>query len=88
MSRVPKHPKTHRQGYYRRRRRAVRILLTVIALSMALLFLTPIVLTITNSFMTQERDHRQLRRGVRQCQCRGSERQQQSGGDQLYFRAR
>ena len=27
MSRVPKHPKTHRQGYYRRRRRAVRILL-------------------------------------------------------------
>ena len=42
MSRVPKHPKTHRQGYYRRRRRAVRILLTVIALSMALLFLTPI----------------------------------------------
>ncbi len=54
MSRVPKHPKTHRQGYYRRRRRAVRILLTVIALSMALLFLTPIVLTITNSFMTQD----------------------------------
>ena len=43
MSRVPKHPKNHRQGYYRRRRRAVRILLTVIALSMALLFLTPIV---------------------------------------------
>ena len=43
MSRVPKHPKTHRQGYYRRRRRAVRILLTVIGLSMALLFLTPIV---------------------------------------------
>ena len=30
------------------------ILLTVIALSMALLFLTPIVLTITNSFMTQD----------------------------------
>ena len=54
MSRVPKHPKTHRQGYYRRRKRAVRILLTVIALSMALLFLTPIVLTITNSFMTQD----------------------------------
>lgn len=54
MSRVPKHPKTHKQGYYQRRKRAVRILLTVIALSMALLFLTPIVLTITNSFMTQD----------------------------------
>ena len=54
MIRVPKHPLQRKQGYYRRRKRAVRILLTVIALSMALLFLTPIVLTITNSFMTQD----------------------------------
>ena len=33
------------------------------------------------------RNYRQLWRGVRQCQHRGPKRQQQSGGDQLYFQA-
>ena len=39
---------------YRRRALVRRILLTVLAAVMALIFLTPILLTITNSFMTQD----------------------------------
>lgn len=48
------HPKRQRsQRYYQNKRLAVQILLTAIALSMAVVFLAPIVLTITNSFMTE-----------------------------------
>ena len=42
------------QSRYRRRKIILRVLLTAIALSMAVMFLLPIVLTITNSFMTQD----------------------------------
>jgi multiple sugar transport system permease protein len=44
----------HSRAYYQRRRLLVKILLTAITLSMAVLFLLPIVLTMTNSFMTQD----------------------------------
>jgi multiple sugar transport system permease protein len=44
----------HSRAYYQRRRLLVKVLLTAIALSMAILFLLPIVLTMTNSFMTQD----------------------------------
>jgi multiple sugar transport system permease protein len=47
-------PQFHSREYYQRRRLLVKILLTAIALSMAILFLLPIVLTMTNSFMTQD----------------------------------
>jgi multiple sugar transport system permease protein len=47
-------PQFHSRKYYQRRRLLVKIMLTAIALSMAILFLLPIVLTITNSFMTQD----------------------------------
>ena len=42
-----------KQKHYRRRRFALRLSMTVVALAMALVFLAPIVLTITNSFMTE-----------------------------------
>lgn len=49
-----RHPKRQKsQQYYQHKRLAVQILLTAIALSMAVVFLAPIVLTITNSFMTE-----------------------------------
>jgi multiple sugar transport system permease protein len=47
-------PQFRSRKYYQRRRLLVKILLTIIALSMAILFLLPIVLTMTNSFMTQD----------------------------------
>lgn len=47
-------PQFHSREYYQRRRLLVKVLLTAIALSMAILFLLPIVLTMTNSFMTQD----------------------------------
>ena len=48
------HPKKQRsQKYYRQKKLVLKILLTAIALSMAIVFLMPIVLTITNSFMTE-----------------------------------
>lgn len=48
-------PRTqHSQNYYRRKRLLWKGLLTVLALSMAVVFLLPIVLTITNSFMTEQ----------------------------------
>jgi multiple sugar transport system permease protein len=47
-------PQFHSRTYYQRRRLLVKIMLTAIALSMAVLFLLPIVLTMTNSFMTQD----------------------------------
>lgn len=43
-----------KQINYRRRKQVLKILLTLMALSMALLFLLPIILTFTNSFMTGE----------------------------------
>lgn len=51
---TPQASSVHSRSYYRRRRLIVKIILTAIALSMAILFLMPIVLTITNSFMTQD----------------------------------
>lgn len=42
------------QKNYRRRRMITKFLLTAIALSMAVLFLMPIILTISNSFMTEK----------------------------------
>ena len=47
----PKRQKS--QKYYRQKKLVLKILLTAIALSMAVIFLAPIVLTITNSFMTE-----------------------------------
>ena len=52
MRRIPARPVS--QSRYRRRKIILRVLLTAIALSMAVMFLLPIVLTITNSFMTQD----------------------------------
>ncbi len=51
---IKSRPRHHRsQKYYRQKRLVTQIILTVIALSMAIVFLAPIVLTITNSFMTE-----------------------------------
>ena len=48
------HPKRHKNyKYYRQKRLVTKILITAIALSMAVIFLAPIILTITNSFMTE-----------------------------------
>lgn len=49
-----RHPKQHSQSYYQRKRLILKILLTAFALSMAVIFLLPIVLTISNSFMTEQ----------------------------------
>lgn len=50
-----RHPnRQHSQSYYRRKRLILKILLTAFALSMAVVFLLPIVLTISNSFMTEQ----------------------------------
>lgn len=50
-----RHPnRQHSQSYYRRKRLIMKILLTAFSLSMAVVFLLPIVLTISNSFMTEQ----------------------------------
>lgn len=51
--RKPIRKKSHNQKYYHHRQLVIKVLMTAFALSMAVLFLAPIVLTITNSFMTE-----------------------------------
>lgn len=46
-------PRKKSQRYYQRRQMVLKVLMTLFALSMALVFLAPIVLTITNSFMEE-----------------------------------
>lgn len=53
---MKKHPSSklkHSPRYYRNRQILLKVLMTAFALSMALVFLAPIVLTITNSFMKE-----------------------------------
>lgn len=53
MRRCIRRKKQHSRRYYHRRQLILRAVMTAFALSMAVVFLAPIVLTITNSFMTE-----------------------------------